>query len=99
MFTLKLTVQLLGDGRLRFWDPKADEHLPTYEDLKRQRDRERANRLAAKLQELDVDPDPHDTPPDQILSIPRTRRVRARGTENSGEATAPVLARTAIAFR
>ncbi|HLO86241.1 MAG TPA: hypothetical protein VK203_14705 [Nostocaceae cyanobacterium] len=55
---LGLELRLLGDGQLRFFDAQTGEYLPNYSEQgdRAERERERAERLAAKLKELGIDP-------------------------------------------
>ncbi|NEP13313.1 MAG: Uma2 family endonuclease [Symploca sp. SIO2C1] len=48
---LGLEIHLLQDGQLRFFNPQAQEYLRTYCE-----ERERADRFAARLKELGIDP-------------------------------------------
>ncbi|NEP14402.1 MAG: Uma2 family endonuclease, partial [Symploca sp. SIO2C1] len=63
---LGLEMHLFADGRLRFFNPESGEYLRTPQEseqerlLERQRaeqERQRAERLAARLRELGIDPD------------------------------------------
>ena len=70
---LGLEMRLLTDGRLRFFNPQTGEYLRDYaeerargdreqiradrEQLEKEQERIRADRLAAKLRELGIDPD------------------------------------------
>jgi len=59
---LGLEIWLLRDGRLRFFDPESGEYLRTPQESEQQRvrEKERADRLAARLLELGIDPDQLD---------------------------------------
>lgn len=48
---LGLELRLLPDGQLRFFNPETGEYLRTYSE-----ERERGDRLAARLRELGIDP-------------------------------------------
>jgi len=70
---LGLEIRLLTDGRLRFFNPRSGEYLRSPEESERERvrereradreqqekelERKRADRLAARLRELGIDPD------------------------------------------
>lgn len=56
---LGLDLRVLPDGKLRFYNPTTGEFLLTHEEAEaaRREAQERAQRLAAKLQELGIDPD------------------------------------------
>ncbi|MBW4494369.1 MAG: Uma2 family endonuclease [Oscillatoria princeps RMCB-10] len=56
---LELDLRLLPDGNLRFFNPRTGEFLLTHEETEqaRREAEERAQRLAAKLRELGIDPD------------------------------------------
>lgn len=56
---LGLEMRLLPDGRLRFFNPNTWEYLRSPQESERERvfQRQRADRLAAKLRELGIDPD------------------------------------------
>ncbi|WP_026098836.1 Uma2 family endonuclease [Kamptonema formosum] len=56
---LELDLRLLPDGNLRFFNPRTGEFLLTHEEAEqaRREAEERAQRLAAKLRELGIDPD------------------------------------------
>ncbi len=57
--TLGLEMHLLTDGRLRFFNPQTREYLRSPQEIERERVRQqqRADRLAARLQELGFDPE------------------------------------------
>jgi hypothetical protein len=63
--TLSLTSEVLGlelqvqSGKMRFYDPMTGQKLLTHEEeaAARQQAEERSQQLAAKLRELNIDPD------------------------------------------
>ena len=59
---LGLEMRLLPDGELRFFNPSTQEYLRSPEESEQERiqERERADRLAAKLRELGINPDDLD---------------------------------------
>lgn len=56
---LGLEMRLLTDGQLRFFNPQTGEYLRTYFEERERGDRaqQRADRLAARLRQLGIDPD------------------------------------------